>query len=214
MRTKTLFLAGFCAMLFVGACSDDGAGPGGAADDWSRSGDDLGPGSAGPRTEGRVPRRLSIAQIDETIRATFGDTWVAGDPPARLEIFPILGPMLGQPDYLGENSESLDPTPLFAKFMDNMASKMCLDAVLKDLAPTPPAKPIILRFRADPDKNLRYLRLLLHAVYVPENSTQEIADLRVLHDQVLANSEPQYAEALAWTGVCIAMLTAPEFMTY
>lgn len=180
---------------------------------WSSAGEDRGPGEVGPRPEGRIPRRLSITQIDRTLRSTFGDTWTTDDP--RVEIFPILGPMLGQPDYITDSVESLDPSPLFAKFMDNMAAKKCVTAVLADLGSPPPASPVIVKFRSDVDQNLRYLRLLLHAVYVPPGSTREIADLRELYDTLRANTEnPDLAEVIGWTGVCTAMLTDPEFMTY
>jgi len=188
-------------------------------DDWRPHGDELGDGPLGPKVEGRMPRRLSVAQLEQTLIATFGASWGLDvpntNPPARFELLPILAPALGQPDYLTENVESLEPTPLFAKFMDNMAARVCLDAVLKDTSAPLPAKPVIVRYPDDVDRNLRYLRLRLHGIWVADGSTVEIKDLRALYQSIADNAEPNIPPAtLGWLGVCIAMVTAPEFMTY
>ena len=56
----------------------------------------------------------------------------------------------------------------------------------------------------------RWLRLKLHGVLVPPDQDAGIANYLTVHQQILAEE----GLGQAWLGVCMAMLTAPEFMTY
>jgi hypothetical protein len=69
----------------------------------------------------------------------------------------------------------------------------------------------IMVYPDDVDANLRFLRLKFHGIYVPDDSVEGLTDLRALYEDILSlTNQP----AQAWSGVCIAMLTAPEFMAY
>ena len=97
---------------------------------------------------------------------------------------------------------------LFAKFMDDMAASVCRQAVERDAAG---GSPKLVVAHEDVTDNLRFLRLKLHGLHVPEGSAEGLEDLRALFDEILtATNDPNQA----WWGVCIAMLTAPEMLAY
>jgi hypothetical protein len=175
-----------------------------------------GDGPVAAFAEGRTPHRLNVAQLDRSIERVFGKRWMFAGPPT-LYIFDFLAAMLGQPDYISETLETRDPSPLFAKLMDHMASSVCYDAVNADGA-RPESDRVIARYPTDIDRNLRYLRLRLHGVYIPEDSSAGLDALRTLFETVRDNQPATVPPALhvpvAWMAVCVAMTTDPEFMIY
>lgn len=176
---------------------------------------DQGPVSLDPALvrEGKIARRLSVDQLRRSIPVLFGDvTWtVPVREGARREVpaFDALSRTLGEADYLQVTASNLDASPLFAKFMDDMAGDVCSKAIERDRT-APPASRVILS-DGPVDANLRRLRLGFHGILVPEGSTDGIADLRQLHDEVVA--ETGNAED-GWYAVCVALVTAPELMAY
>lgn len=161
---------------------------------------------------GKVARRLSVDQLRRSIPALFGGiTWTVRQGQRDVIGFDALARALGEADYIQTSASNLDPSPLFAKFMDDMAGDVCAKAVAHDRAAATPRNDRVLIRRDDPDANLRFLRLKLHGLLVPMSSRAGIEDLRILYDEILAETR---SEDEAWTGVCVAMLTAPEFMAY
>ena len=162
----------------------------------------------GPQDEGRDARRMSVDQLRRTIPALFdGITWtIQINQNTEVEGFTALSRTLGEPDYVEVTSANNEPSPLFAKYMDDMAGNVCEKAVQRDLAGTEPKLVIV---HEDVDENLRFLRLKLHGVHAPEGSSDE--SLRALYDEVLTETGQ---EGAAHYAVCVAMLTAPEFMAY
>lgn len=162
--------------------------------------------------QGRAARRLSVAQIEASIVTLFdGITWDNGAATNPRVMFELLARTLGVPDYLQLTGEDLSATPLFAKFMDDMAGQVCRKAVEHDAAESNVARRVLVPYPADVDRTLRFIRLKLHAIYVPDGSTESIAELRRLYDEILADTVDS---TQAWIGVCVAALTAPEMMTY
>jgi hypothetical protein len=186
-------------------------------DIWTPSGpSEVGPGSLDPVViaEGKVARRVSVDQLRRSIPALFdGIEWtVPAGNNGRQQApgFTVLSRTLGEADYLQATASNLDASPLFAKFMDDMAGDVCTKALEHDRAATMPAQKVLLR-ETDIDANLRWLRLKLHALDVPAGSTDGIADLRRLYDEVVAETSNSDD---GWYAVCVAMLTAPEMMAY
>ena len=207
---KRLYLA--CSILLFGftnsACLDD------VLPEHPNTWDSLLPTDHGsvsvyPEEEifGKRARRISVDNLRQSIPALFGGiTWTNRN--GSQNQFDKLSQTLGEADYLNVTQENTEPSPLFAKFMDDMAGNVCEKALEEDGAGT---SQHIMMYPDDVDANLRFLRLKLHGIYVPADSTESLGDLRSLYDDIFALDND--AEK-AWYGVCIAMLTAPEFMAY
>lgn len=184
-------------------------------DHWTKTDpDDRGMGSLDPvqaESEGKIARRVSVDELRRSIPEIFGGIeWTVPVNRNEAPAFDQLSRTLGEADYIQTTVPNLDATPLFFKFMDDMAGDVCQKAIARD-ATTPSPSDRILRREADVDSNLRYLRLKLHGIRVPMNSTEGLEDLRALYDEIVAESGE---ENDGWYGVCVAMVTSPEFMAY
>ncbi|HBU46948.1 MAG TPA: hypothetical protein DEB46_01435 [Myxococcales bacterium] len=157
---------------------------------------------------GKIPRRLRVDQLRRTIPMLFnGLTWT---DPSGNDQFATMVATLGEADYEERYEDEAAPSPLFAKFMDDMAGQVCGKAVALDGQEPDPTQRILIPFPNDIFKNLRFLRLKFHGIHVPEDSSVGLLELRELYRSVQAETS-----ALdGWNAVCVAMLTAPEFMTY
>lgn len=156
---------------------------------------------------GKRARRISVDNLRQSIPQLFdGINWTNGN--GSRNQFDQLSGTLGEADYLNVTQENTEPSPLFAKFMDDMAGHVCEKAVDGDAQG---ASQHIVMYPDDVSANLRFLRLKFHGIYVPENSNESLADLRALYEDILSlTNEPKQA----WYGVCVALLTAPEFLAY
>ena len=172
-----------------------------------------GPGVLRPGLDdrGREARRMTVAQLRASIPALFdGVVWEGQVGNLRAPMFDLLSRTLGEADYLQITQENTDPSPLFAKFMDDMAGMVCSTSVTNDRA-KPAADRVVMPYDTDVAANIRWLRLKLHGIYVPEGETDGIEDLVQLHTDI--TNDTGDADQ-GWTGVCVAMLTAPEFLAY
>ncbi|MBK6686135.1 MAG: hypothetical protein IPG45_16800 [Deltaproteobacteria bacterium] len=160
--------------------------------------------------EGKVARRITIDQLRQSIPALFdGITWTIGTGRNAREGFDQLSGSLGEADYIQATNENLEPTPLFAKFMDDMAGDVCAKAVARD-ATKPEGDRVVVASDSDVAASLRFLRLKLHGIYVPAGNTEGLEPYLELHQRLFESDGAN----TAWIGVCVAMLTAPEMMTY
>jgi hypothetical protein len=159
--------------------------------------------------DGKEARRISVAQLRSSIPALFdGITWTVRVGQQNRNAFDQLSRTLGVPDYIAVTTENRDPSPLFAKYMDDMAGDVCGKAIARDQAG---GQAKLVMVMDDVDANLRYLRLKLHGIWVPDGSMDGLGDLRTLYDDIFGETNDA---AQAWFGVCAAMLTAPELMAY
>ena len=179
-------------------------------DHWSNStAKDHGGGELKPYY-GRQARRLTVDQIKKSIPALFGGiTWTNSQ---NQNMFDVYATTLGKADYIEMTEIDREPSSLFMKFMDDMAASVCTKAVREDLKKTDPQERQVVRYNDDVDKTLRFLRLKFHALYVPPSSTQSIAKLRALYDNILAKTAD--SQEKAWIGVCIAVVASPDFFAY
>lgn len=170
----------------------------------------LQPNPGAPESSDRQTRRLTVDQLRRSIPALFGGiTWTVPARQQPIAGFDALSSTLGEPDYIQATSNNLDPSPLFAKFMDDMAASVCRQALDRDAAGEQP--PLVVQHPSNPQENLRFLRLKLHGIFVAADSMEGLEDLHELYTETLASTEDPIQ---AWWGVCIAMLTAPEMMAY
>lgn len=154
---------------------------------------------------------MSVDQLRRSIPLLFGgETWTMPFRGEQANAFDLLSRTLGEPDYVEVNDENREPSPLFAKYMDDMAGDVCTKAIARDETAGANDERLVM-VEEDVDQNLRFLRLKLHGLYVPQDSTDGIAELRALFDDILAETSDA---RIAWYGVCVAMLTAPELMAY
>lgn len=160
--------------------------------------------------EGRTARRLTVDQLRSSIPAlTGGLTWEGQLRGQTINMFDGLSRTLGEADYIEVTASNTDPSPLFAKFMDDMAGDVCTKTLRADQQ-KPASDRSIIPYASDVDRNLRFLRLKFHGIHVADGTTDGIVELRGLYDAILAEADA----GQAWLGVCVAVLTDPEFMAY
>jgi len=171
-------------------------------------------------------RRLSVAQLRESLPVVLrGHTWKVGNANG----FDARSGTLGVPDYVSSVEENLEATPLYLKFMGDMARDACNRAVTADAAQADPAQRAVLRFvepqetlSSSPGKvndNLRYLRLAFLGLRADSPDDPAVVQLRGLFDQSVkaaaSGGTPTRAHVLeGWRTVCVALLTSPEFHLY
>lgn len=178
------------------------------------------------------PRRLSTDQLRASLPIAFGKdatgapiTWKNGANPALSN--PGIARSLGEPDYINTTDEALEPSVLYAKFMDDAARNICGQGLDADATRTDPAQRALLRHvdladtvesnAAGVDANLRYLKLRFHAVKVADGDAATVAPLRELLSTVSKAStetDPKAKAREGWNAVCVALVTAPEFNLY
>jgi hypothetical protein len=163
---------------------------------------------------GRAPRRLTVAQLRQSLLTTLGTTWSQLDNRA---------PSLGQADFALVNAESIEPNLVFAKFLEDGAREVCLATAAADLARpardrvlTAELPPSVTDFttlaEADVRRNLSALSLRFWGLPFSEaelgtwtQTFQRIAT-RVKAGNLLRSQ--------AWGTMCVAFLTDPRFLTY
>ena len=107
-----------------------------------------------------------------------------------LDVLGVLGPTLGDPDYQEITTENLDASPLYVKFMEDMAASVCAAAPMNVLAPY-----------GRREDDVRSLKLTFHGEYVPPGEAG-LEPLLSLYD----SDGPR--------AVCVALLSGPEFFLY
>jgi hypothetical protein len=150
----------------------------------------------------RGPRRMSVEQLERSIER-IGELAVG-----TVVLQDSLALALGRPDYLRVTEESLEPSPLFMKFMMDLAGVACTN--LSDADPMRPAEQRVLTRFADKQENLRYLLLRFTGL---EGAAAEpyLTRLNAVYD---AGSRGARGANGGWEAVCIALFTSPEFLLY
>jgi len=183
-------------------------------------------GGAGTGVKSGGAQRLSVKQLRSSLPVALGgETWKIG----AANGFDARSVTLGEPDYIVVVDENLEPSPLYVKFMQDMARDSCNRAMVADVANAVMANRSIEKFvaltdtvatnKAGVDANLRYLRLAFHGMKVDAADDQPIAALRKLFDDTVKAAKGSGAVTQAhvtegWRTVCVALLTAPEYHLY
>ncbi|MFO0723281.1 MAG: hypothetical protein U1E65_05840 [Myxococcota bacterium] len=150
----------------------------------------------------RGTRRLSVDQLERSLDA------IGQLPPGTVKLPESLALTLGRPDYLQVTDETLDPSPLFMKFMMDLGGIFCGNVIDSD--PQRPEDQRVLTRFSDKTQNLRYLVLRFTGI---EGAAADsyVQRLGTVFDQARLGVK---GDAAGWQGVCVALFTSPEFLLY
>jgi len=180
-----------------------------------------------------APQRVTIQSLRLSFPIALGTddkgepiTWKLGDGSNGLD---KMSDSLGEADFIDTTEDSVEPSPLYLKFMDDAARDVCNRALSADYARTDKSARVLLHglekndtVATNPtgvDANLRGLKLRMHGVKVAEDDATTIEPLRSLFttavDKAAGGGTPAEADVKeGWRVVCVALLTAPEFHVY
>lgn len=151
----------------------------------------------------RAPRRLSISQIERSLDA------IGNLPPGTVKLPADLAVTLGRPDYDRVTEESLEPSPLFMKFMVDMGAFACTS--LGDFDPQRPTRErLMTRFGDDVEKNLQFMLLRFTGIE-GEAAAPHLPRLKAAYDRGAQSSTRTLG---GYEAACIALFTSPEFLLY
>jgi hypothetical protein len=162
----------------------------------------------------RSTRRVTVDQLRRSIPLLFGgETWTTTFQRREVDLFDGLSRTLGEADYVEVTTANTDPGPLFQKFMDDMAANLCTKATERDVSSAPSEEKLVIAYPDDVDQNLRFLRFKFHGIHTPSDTPTEADGLQDLRD-LYADLDAEHGSQTAWVGVCMAIVTAPEFLAY
>lgn len=160
---------------------------------------------------GRQRHRMTIDQLDATMRQATGLRWMVGTNPG----FTVYRATLGVPDYALSTHEDTSVSPLFLKFLSDASRSVCT-AVMADTA----ARALFFHEvqpnstdQAAIDRNLAYLLRRYHSRPI-EPTSRALEPWRALQREARALSSTDTTGQVAWTTVCNALLQHPDFYTY
>ena len=134
----------------------------------------------------RDPRRISHLQLRRSVETALGTKWTEDG----VDLLYALAPTLGDPDYEEITEENLDPSPLYVKFMEDLANAVCAEAPEAVLSP-----------KATAEENVAALKLRLHGEWIPPGDASLAPLVELERDAGMR-------------AVCVALLAAPEFYLY
>jgi len=169
---------------------------------------------------GRAPRRITVAQLKQSILITTGRQWSQIDN---------LAASLGRADYALVNAEATEPNLVFAKFLEDGARQVCLAAAQADLSQVNAMDRVLSPHVANatdlttlPDGDVRlnliYLSTRFWGQPMPAAEVETwLTTFKALARATRVATPPATAPAPrhhAWGGICVAMMTDPRFFTY
>jgi hypothetical protein len=162
---------------------------------------------------GRAPRRISVAQLKQSILVTTGRQWSQIDN---------LAASLGQADYALTVSDATEPNLVFAKFLEDGAREVCVATAAADLT-RPQAERVlwpevpgnVTDFTTLDDATIRAnLSTLAVRFWGSPFDAEELASWTELFKKTAARAKAANQPRQAWGAICIAMMTDPRFITY
>jgi len=163
---------------------------------------------------GRAPRRLTVAQLDQSITVAVGRRWNGID---------AVAPSLGRADYAMVVTESTDPNLVFAKFLEDGAREVCVAQAQADIAATTAANRILAQQLPDNINNLTTLTAAQIRTNLSYLSVRfwgeplvgaELDAWTTLFQQLASRAQAITRRDQAFSALCIALITDPRFMTY
>ncbi len=162
---------------------------------------------------GRAPRRISVDQLDASIKQVLGRSWNA---------LGYLGPSMGKADFAYVTTESTEVNLVFTKFLDDGARELCHATAREDLEKTDATTRILSRFIPDPKKPAT-----ADAAAVEKNlitvstrfwgyplSGDELTRWTGFWNKVATLGEETRRPEQTLQSLCIALMTDPRFLTY
>lgn len=162
---------------------------------------------------GRAPRRISVAQLKQSIQTVTGRQWTKID---------VVAASLGQADYAVSVTDATEPNLVFAKFVQDGAKEVCINVARDDLLRAQDARVLWPEVpgmdkdftgldAATIEKNLLTLsvRFWGSALSADELPTW-VSTFKTLAARAKTINKPEQA----WGAICVAMMTDPRFITY
>ncbi|MEQ9501454.1 MAG: hypothetical protein RIT81_31580 [Deltaproteobacteria bacterium] len=165
------------------------------------------PDPVGLEVASRGPRRLSVEQLERTLEH------IADLPAGSIEIPENLALTMGKPDFLRVTEESLDPSPLYMKFIIDLGGFYCTgiaDADLNAQTPRPEDQRLMNRYPASVDDGLEHMLLMFTGIE-GEDAAPYVVRLRRAYD---AGAASALGARGGWEAACLALFTSPEFLLY
>ncbi len=156
--------------------------------------------SLGVRSRG--PRRMSVEQIERSLDQ------IGLLPEGTVKIPDDLAVTLGRPDYQKVTEESLEPSPLFMKFMMDLGAIICTNLGTVELE-RPQDQRVYLR-SDDPEENLRRMVLVFTGIEGAD-ADPYVARLWRVYSTAVESARGQLG---GYEAVCLALFTSPEFLLY
>ncbi|MFZ5441842.1 MAG: hypothetical protein ACOZQL_17695 [Myxococcota bacterium] len=162
---------------------------------------------------GRAPRRISVAQLKESIVTVTGRQWSQIDN---------LASSLGQADYAVTVSDSTEPNLVFAKFLEDGAREVCLATARADLT-KPQAERVLWPEVAvtgndfttlDDAAIAKNLSTLAVRFWGSPFDDAELGAWTATFKKVATRAKAANKPEQAWGAICVAMMTDPRFITY
>lgn len=167
---------------------------------------------------GRAPRRLTVAQLRESIRVTTGREWRGIAAANGLQV------TLGQADYAFVNAESTEANLVFAKFLEDGAREVCRETAQDDLRAPRAAERVLARELpdtvvgkiddVDEPTIRRHLDYLSTRFWGQPLGGEELDRWVATWRAVAARAEAIKQREQALAAMCVALLTDPRFITY
>ncbi|MGE0790885.1 MAG: hypothetical protein AB7S26_34745 [Sandaracinaceae bacterium] len=178
-------------------------------------------------------REVTGNRVDGELVGGIGwDRWATrtgGEYYVAENYFETYGDTLGVPDYINSSTEDRSVSLLFEKFLDDAARDVCRRLVDREAGEGRPYdgdpqgifSPVDLTSdtepsQADVDQALSSLLLRFHGRPI-EPSDQQLDPWRAHVDRLntaIAAADPPIPARRAWEGVCVALITHPDFYTY
>ena len=164
---------------------------------------------------GRAPRRISVAQLKQSIfTVTGGRQWSQIDD---------LAASLGQADYALTVSDATEANLVFAKFLDDGAREVCITTAKDDLKATSADKRVLwpevsgtpTDFTTLDDAAIqKNLGTLAVRFWGSPFDADELTAWTATFKKVAARAKAANKPEQAWGAICVAMMTDPRFITY
>ena len=149
----------------------------------------------------RGPRRMSVDQLERSLDNI-------GNVPAGTVKLPVdLAFTLGRPDFRRVTEESLEPSPLFMKFMVDLSVFFC-DSIAEAEATRLPADKVFTR-AAGIDENLSTLLLRFTGIE-GEEARPYLTRLRKAYDAGTQSTK----KLGGYQAACMSLFNSPEFLLY
>ncbi len=162
---------------------------------------------------GRAPRRISVAQLKQSIVTVTGKQWSQIDN---------LAASLGQADYALTVSDSTEPNLVFAKFLDDGAREVCLNVARDDLNRAQEARVLWPEvpgtgrdFTTLDDATIaKNLATLSVRFWGSPFDADELVAWTATFKKVAARAKTTNKPEQAWGSICVGLMTDPRFITY
>lgn len=153
------------------------------------------------QTLSRGPRRMSVDQLERSLNRIANVELGSVKLPADLAV------TLGKPDFIRATEESLEPSPLFMKFMVDLGGIFCTNLGESD-ALRPEQDRVYTRY-PERDDNLAYMLVRFTGIE-GEAAAPYLSRLAQVYEAASASPRP----LAGYEAACLALFTSPEFLLY